>query len=59
MSAALRACSLLVLAGGLLAEGDRVVASPGLALVLSVCLSGYLWFLAVARAVPAPSRRKQ
>jgi len=59
MSAALRLVAVLLVVGGVAAEGERVLEAPGVALLLAVGLAGYVWFLAAMRRAMAPSRRRR
>jgi EamA domain-containing membrane protein RarD len=59
MSAVMRACALLCAAAGVVCEVTKVLAGPGVALVLGLCLGTYLWFLAAARTVLRVPRRRQ
>ncbi|HUK14365.1 MAG TPA: hypothetical protein VLW17_13785 [Thermoanaerobaculaceae bacterium] len=60
MSLAIKVAALVVAVGAALAEGMRLVAAPGLALVGGLSLAGYLWFLAATRRRPsAPLQRRR
>ncbi len=59
MSTALRFVAVLLVVGGVAAEGERVLEAPGVALLLAVGLAGYVWFLAAMRRAMAPSQKEE
>jgi hypothetical protein len=49
MEAMLRCAGVALLLAGVLAEVERTIPAPGIAIVLGVCLGAYTWFLASTR----------
>ncbi len=59
MTLALKVGALALLLGGAVAETGHLLRAPGVALALGLCLSAYLWFLAIARRPIGPTPRRR
>jgi hypothetical protein len=59
VSTTLRVAALLLLLAGGVAERGHLLSAPGVALALGLCLSAYLWFLAIARRPIRPTPRRR
>ena len=59
MTLTLKIAALVLLLAGFVAEGERTLRAPGVALALGVCLFAYVWFLAIARRSIRPTPRRR
>jgi hypothetical protein len=59
MDAALWLGGVALLVAGALVEAQRLLAAPGIAITLGVCLAAYVWFLASTRRTSVPSQGRK